>query len=404
MNRAHHQTHRGIRIARIFGVDIELDPSLFLIIGLIALSLASGPLPHWHPEWGQAFTWAMAILAALLFLSSLLLHELSHAVVAKAHGIRVRRITLFLFGGAAQIEDSPSSPRVEFLMAVVGPLTSLVLGIASFAIAFGLEPELLDIDRRDPAQVMAAVGPVATLLLWLGPINFALALFNLVPGFPLDGGRIFRSLLWWITGDLRRATRWASAGGRAFAWLLMAAGVVLLLGGRVPVFGGGLFQGIWLILIGWFLYGAAVRSYEQLLLEQSLAGVHVADVMTTRVTTIHPELTVHELVRDFITQSDQRSFPVLSDGQLVGLVTFDAVREVPSAAWTATRVAEIMLDPSEMHSVSPAADITAVLRQFSNDDADELPVVTDGGLVGWIRRKDIMTWLTLRTPELSTAP
>jgi CBS domain-containing protein len=240
-------------------------------------------------------------------------------------------------------------------------------------------------------------------LLWLGPINFVLAVFNLVPGFPLDGGRILRSVLWWITGDVRRATRWASTGGRIFAGLLMATGVVLLLGGRVPFFGAGLFQGIWLILIGWFLYGAAVTSYEQLLLEQSLAGVHVADVMTTRVTTISPEMTVQDLVRDFITQGDQRSFPVMSKGQLLGLVTFDAVREVPPAAWATTRVGDVMLEPSAMRCVSPRADITSVLRRLSTNDDDELPVVTDGALVGWIRRKDIMTWLTLRTPELSGA-
>jgi Zn-dependent protease len=229
---------RGIKLFRIAGVDVFLGWSLLIIFLLISSSLAAGLFPAWHPEWSAATSWLTGIAAAILFLLSVLVHEMSHALVGRANGMSIPRITLFIFGGMAHLEDEPRHWRVEFWMAIVGPITSLALGFlfiwAGNAAAGGIEM------TDDPAAMFSGLSPAATLLLWLGPVNIVLALFNLVPGFPLDGGRVMRAVLWGITDDYQKATRWASTGGRIFGGLLIAAGLSMALGFRVPFFGTGL--------------------------------------------------------------------------------------------------------------------------------------------------------------------
>ena len=231
--------NRGLRIGQIFGINIYIDASWVLIFLLVIWSLASGLFPAWHPEWGAGLRWGVALVASLLFFCSILLHGLSHSVVAKARGLPVRRITLFLFGGVSNIEREPPTPKTEFLMAVVGPLTSIVLGIIFLALArIGVTSSERMLET--PREVMLELGPVATLLLWLGPINIFLGIFNLLPGFPLDGGRVLRSILWQATGSLQRATRWATGVGRVIGWLFILTGIAMAFGARVPIFGTGI--------------------------------------------------------------------------------------------------------------------------------------------------------------------
>src|SRR3989304_1275370 len=196
----------GLRLGRIAGIEIAADWSLLIIFWLIAFTLAVGVFPGWHPDWGAALSWATALAAALLFFASVLVHELSHALVGRAHGIVIRRITLFMFGGMAQMENEPSTWRAEFAMAIVGPLASLALGIPFLGLA-AISSAPRDIDPDKPQETFAALAPLPTLLVWLGPVNIILALFNLVPGFPLDGGRVLRAILWAVTGNLRMAPR-----------------------------------------------------------------------------------------------------------------------------------------------------------------------------------------------------
>jgi Zn-dependent protease len=252
----------GFHLMRVAGVDVFLDWSLAIIFFLITASLGSGLFPAWHPEWSAATSWVTAAAAAVLFLASVLVHEMSHALVGRARGMEIRRITLFIFGGMAHLEEDAREWRTEFYMALVGPVTSLAIGFLCIWLgSLGVGEVTARMDQ--PAEMLAGLGPWTTLLLWLGPVNIVLGLFNLVPGFPLDGGRVMRAAIWGATGDLHKATRWASNGGRAFAWFLIAAGVAMILGVRVPFFGTGFVGGLWLALIGWFLHNAAIMSYRQ---------------------------------------------------------------------------------------------------------------------------------------------
>ena len=252
----------ALRVARIAGVEIFLDWSLLIIFILVTVSLGGGLFPQWHPEWNAATTWLTAAAAAVLLLVSVLLHELSHAIVGRAQGAQIKRITLFVFGGMAHIEQEPKVWRAEFWMAIVGPFVSLGLGTAFiFLGSLGVAGDAFA--AEDPEALLRELSPLQTLLLWLGPVNIVLAIFNIIPAFPLDGGRVLRAILWGTTGDLTRATRWASQGGQAFAWVLIAAGISMVLGLQVPVLGTGAASGLWIALIGWFLHNAAVMSYRQ---------------------------------------------------------------------------------------------------------------------------------------------
>src|SRR5688572_21416840 len=223
------QMRKGFRLGSVSGIELRIDWSLAIIFVLIVSMLGGGLFPAWHPEWSAAHSWATAFAAALLFFASVLVHELSHALTGRAHGIPVKRITLFVFGGMAQLEREPHEWRAELWMAIVGPLTSLVLGIAFLVGAESLMGDV-QVDPTQPAALLAQLGTAPTLLLWLGQVNIVLALFNLVPAFPLDGGRVLRAALWGATGDLLKATRWASSLGQAFAWVLIAAGHAMILG------------------------------------------------------------------------------------------------------------------------------------------------------------------------------
>ena len=256
------------------------------------------------------------------FFASVLAHELAHSLVARRFGIPVRRITLFLFGGLAEIEKEPETPRTEFLIAIAGPLASLTLGlIFSFAGSLLAGSGFTELVAEDQEAALATLSPLATLCFWLGPINVVLGLFNLLPGFPLDGGRVLRALLWWTTGDLYRATRIASDSGRVFGWCLMILGVVQALS-------GALLGGLWLLMIGWLLTNAASASYRQLIMRDMFREVTARDLMRSHFETIDVHQNVAEFIDIHLLQSPQILWPVTEDDQLVGLVTLEEVRGV----------------------------------------------------------------------------
>lgn len=380
----------GIYLGRVFGIEVVADWSVGIIFVLVAANLGMGVFPEWHPSWSPVLVWTVAIGAAFLFFVSLLAHELSHALVGRMFGVSVRRITLFIFGGMAHMDNEPPSPKSELWMAAAGPAMSLGLGVAATVGASLLARLSVDATVADPTAVLSQVGPFATLLLWLGPINIMLGLFNLVPGFPLDGGRVFRAILWAVTGDMSKATRWASFSGQAFAAILMAFGITALLRGA---FG----QGIWLLLIGWFLMNAAKASLQQSLLTQALEGVRVTDVMRHRPPSVGPGLPVSELVSERIMATDSRAFPVLdADGRLVGLVTLTDVRKVTRDDWGRTAVAAIMTKAPDLLTLPVTASATEALDALGKKEVNQLPVVDGDTLVGMVSREDIVRWLSLQ--------
>jgi Zn-dependent protease/predicted transcriptional regulator len=386
---------KDFQLLRLAGIDVFIDVSLLVIFFLVAGSLAVGVLPSWHPDWGPLSIWLTAGVAAVLFLVSVLVHEMSHALVGRTQGVEIRRITLFIFGGMAQMEGEPRAWRAELWMALVGPLTSIVLGAACIALGYLIAgpPHLAGADQT--RQFLASLSPFSTLLFWLGPVNVILGIFNLVPGFPLDGGRVLRAILWGMTGSLRRATRLASNAGQAFAWILIVAGLGMVLGLRVPVFGTGLVGGLWLALIGWFLRNAATMSYRQLLVTETLGEVPVSKLMQQGVKTIEPRASVRALVEEYLMQSDQRAYPVVEGGRLLGLVCLRDVRKVPRDEWERTRVEGIMTPASRLAVVSPDDDAVKAMTALSQRHINQLPVVDHDRVRGVIRREDIRKWITL---------
>jgi len=388
----------GVRLGRLFGLDIVLDWSLIIIFVLVTVSLGAGVFPTWHPDWGGALVWTVAVAAAILLFVSVFLHELSHAVVGRAYGMRIERIVLFVFGGMAQFEHEPHNWRTELWMALAGPVTSVVLGILFLVLAnFAMDAPALDPER--PRETLAALGPVATLLLWAGPVNIILALFNLVPGFPLDGGRVLRAALWGITKDLRAATRWASGVGQAFAWLLIACGVAMIFGARIPIFGTGLIGGLWIAFIGWFLNNAALMSYRQLLVKESLENVPVSRLTYTDIETVTPDLSIDSLIDEHVMRRDQRAYPVMDDGHFAGLVCAMDVRRVPRDKWAETSVRDIMIPADSVTRVSPEEDASHVMWLLNRHGINQVPVVDGDRIVGLVRREDIIKWLALHEDE-----
>jgi Zn-dependent protease/CBS domain-containing protein len=310
----------------------------------------------------------------------------------------VRSITLFIFGGVSNIEREPASPGTEFLVAVVGPLTSLALGAGFF-----LAGALLAVSLRGPLstvpQLLAGLSPAATLLLWLGPINLVLGIFNLIPGFPLDGGRVLRSLLWALSQNLRLATRWATWIGEAIAWAFVVGGIAMVFGYNLPILGGGLIGGVWLAFIGWFMNIAASQSYRQVVVDELLQGVPVARLMRANAPRVAATLPISRLVDEYMLKSDDRAFPVVVGDRLVGLVSLEDVQKVPRQAWETTMVSQIMTPASQLDLASPREDVAAAMARLSQRNTSQLPVLDGGRLVGMLRQRDVLRWLQLQSQQ-----
>jgi Zn-dependent protease/predicted transcriptional regulator len=382
----------GFRVFRIFGIDIRLDWSWLLILLLVVWNLST-TFSSVHPDWGAGLVWGTAIVAALLFFGSVLAHEMAHSLVAKARGIPVQSITLFLFGGVSNIQREPSSPGAEFVMAVLGPITSLVIGGVLLLVA--VAGSGVQFTPSDTTQVLRQMSPLLTMVVWLGSINVILGIFNLIPGFPLDGGRVLRSILWAATDNLQRATRWAAWVGQAIAWLMIFAGVAMIFGVQIPFFGTGFISGLWLAFIGWFLNSASSQSYQQLVIHDVLEGVPVSRMMRINPPICSSRCTVDRLVHDHIMGTDDQAFPILEEGRLVGLVTLEDVRKVGHDAWGSTFVQDIMTPVEKLIVASPDEDAGQALEKLSSNDVRQLPVVSNGELVGLLRRQDLIKWLQL---------
>jgi Zn-dependent protease/CBS domain-containing protein len=392
---------RGVKAGQIAGIEVRLDWSLVVIFWLILVNLSMGLFAFDHPEWSPGLRWGTGAVAAVLFLLSILAHELAHALVGRAQGVEIAGITLFMFGGVARMKQEPQSPRRELLMTMVGPLTSILIGVVALLIGTRIAPGLIEVNEAEPLRVFSHAGPLATLLLWLGPVNIALGLFNLVPAFPLDGGRVLRALLWASTGDLRKATRWAAAIGRAFALLFVLAGISMILGIRIPFFGRGLVSGLWIACIGWFLNMAAVGSYTQIVVHDLLEHVPVSRLMQRDpVVAVPPELPVSTFVDERLMATEQRAFPVLKGGELLGIVTAADVRRIPRAEWHDKTVGDIMIGRTDLAVAAPAEEASSAFDKLASRDVEQLPVVDQGQFLGLFRRRDVVRWLDLQNRGL----
>ncbi len=388
----------GFGIGRWFGIKVRIDWSWLLIFLLVVWNLGA-IFTQFHPTWGLTLIWGLAVLASLLFFLSVLAHELAHSLVAKAQGLPVNSITLFLFGGVSNIEREPTSPKSEFIMAIVGPLTSLVIGAVLLLIS-GFVSRGSIAFATNTGSLLGRLSPLVTLLLWLGAVNILVGIFNLIPGFPLDGGRVLRSILWGITNNIRRATRYAAWVGQAIAWLFIAGGIAMIFGFSLPFFGSGLFSGLWLAFIGWFLNSAASQSYRQVVVQDILENVPVGRIMRPDPPTVPPTISIDELVNDRVMRSDDHAFPVVDNGSLIGIVTLDDIRKVPREQWNSLLVRDAMTPISKLLTVNPNSDAAEALRVLSTNDIRQLPVL-DGNrqLVGLLRRRDMMRFLQLHSEE-----
>jgi Zn-dependent protease/CBS domain-containing protein len=370
------------RVARIAGIEVRIDSSWAVIALLITYSMYLR-LSVLYPELSGGGAVGLAIVSAVLFFGSVLVHELAHALVAQARGIRVQDITLFLFGGATRARVESRGPGDEFLIALVGPLTSgLLAGL--FGIVAGLGSDLLS----------RALAGTFGYLAWT---NLLLAVFNLVPGFPLDGGRLLRSAIWKATGSLGRATRIASVSGQGVGWLLVAAGVAWLLAGDLA-------GGIWFAFIGWFLVQAARSSYQELQLQQLLRGVEAEDVMAANLVRIPPELSLQDAVDNYFMRYDHGAFPVEEQGRTIGLLTLRGVRRVPRQQWPTHRVRDHMVPLGDQVVVAPDARMDGVLGKLQDGEANRVLVAHDDEVVGIITPSDLTRWLRRWRPPEPSAP
>ena len=372
-----------LRIGRVFGVPLGLHYTWIAIAVLIALSLAAR-FELEHPAWSTGLVWMVALITGALFFIGLVLHELAHAIAAKASGLRVQSITLFALGGLAHIQKQPPTPKAEFTMAIAGPLTSVGLGALCLAAALGLGW----VPGSEPDT------PVRAVLVWLGYINIVLAVFNMVPGYPLDGGRVLRAAAWAVTGERNRATKIAARGGQIVGLLLIGYGLFALLGGAG-------FGGLWLAFIGWFLLMSAHQAYAESELDAQLRDVRVGDVMSEDCRTLDGRTTVREFIEQYLFKTGRRCFIVEHDGAVEGLVTPSDVRGVAPERWQTLFLRDVMRPLRTIRTIGADAPVTQALEAMSEDDVNQLPVVSDGTVMGTISRSDVLRLLRTRN-ELHT--
>jgi Zn-dependent protease/predicted transcriptional regulator len=367
----------GLPIGRLFGISIRLHFSWFFIFVLITWSLTIGYFPTTFPTWSLGTRIAAGIITSLLFFASVLAHELMHSIIAQRIGLQVPNITLFIFGGVSQLAEEPKQARDELRMAIAGPLTSLALGIIFGAIYFLL-----------PATGGAAQF-VRAICYWLGIINIILAIFNLVPGFPLDGGRVLRSILWARNKNLMKATRTASTVGRIIGYLFIFTGIFL-------VFRGNWFNGLWMVFIGWFLSSAAAGSYRQLVFQDMLQGHVASEIMTRDCLMVPPDLNLEKLINEQILTSGRRCFPVTEGNRVIGMVTIHNVKAVPREMWSQARVRDVMTPFEKLKWVKPEEDLASVMQILTQDDINQVPVVQDSAIVGVVSRDNLLSFVHVR--------
>ena len=381
------------RLGRVHGINIHVNWSWLLIFALVSwsLSLTFGQV---HQEWSVNLRWGMAILAAFFFFISVLVHELAHSLVALARGVPVSNITLFMFGGVSNMQREPSSPAEELVITVVGPLASLLLGAVCLVI--GAEGMIVDARTLTQPTILSDLQPLNTTLAWLGSVNILIGLFNLIPAFPLDGGRIVRSLLWAISKNIRLSTRWATWLGQAIAWLMILGGAALVFGLRLP-FVGGTFNGLWLIFIGVFLNNAALMGYRQTVAEEGRAKVPVRSVMQTRVPLIEASNSLAGLLKLNFAQPDGYTMFVTDGHDVVGIVVLKDVRKSVKGDWAIATVGDVMIPVSDLLYVSADEDVVHALERLQGLDLRHIPVMLNNRIVGLLHRNDVNRLLQLQS-------
>jgi Zn-dependent protease/CBS domain-containing protein len=371
------------RLFRLLGIPVSVDVSWLLILALLTLSFAEdfpAILREYFPgdvrPLAPAEYWVMGLITALAFFACIVLHEFGHALVARSRGMPINGITLFLFGGVSELGAEPSSAGTEFLMAIAGPAVSAVLGVLFWVVA------VFAYQQGWPHPLVIVLGYLAT-------INLIVLIFNMVPAFPLDGGRVLRSILWGATGSVRRATRWASYAGQAFAWLLIFWGVL-------QFFGHNWVGGLWSALIGMFLNGAAKSGYQQVLVKQALQGEPVSRFMNPHPVVVPPSLDLSHWVDDFVYRYHHRGFPVASNGHLEGFITTEALGRIPRGEWSGHTVGEVMAHDIGKVTIPSNADAMEALGKMQRNGVSRLAVTDGPDLVGIVSLKDLLNFLNLK--------
>jgi Zn-dependent protease/CBS domain-containing protein len=367
---------RSMKMFKLLGFEVRIDASWIVIAVLVTWSLAKGAFPAWYPNLTPLTYWTMGVVGALGLFVSIVAHEFCHSLVARKFGMPMKGITLFIFGGVAEMGDEPPTAKAEFMMAIVGPLSSLVIGgvfylIYRWGVASGW-----------PTPVNAVNG-------YLAYINGILAAFNLLPAFPLDGGRVLRSILWGAKDNLRWATRVSSSIGAAFGIGLIFLGVLQFIGGNV-------IGGVWMFLIGLFLRNAAQMSYQQLLVRKALEGEPVSRFMNANPVTVQDSITVEKLVEDYIYKYHYKMFPVMAGEKLVGCITTRQVKEIPREEWSRETIREAADPCSAENTISPSTDAIKALAMMSQGGISRLLVVDSGRLVGMVTLKDLLDFFSLK--------
>ncbi len=379
----------NIKLGRISGIEIGLHYSWFIIAALITFSLGEH-FRQVNPNWGTGQIWIAALVTAALFFVTLLLHELAHSLVAQARGLKVRAITLFALGGVSQIQDDATDAKTEFWVAIAGPIASLVIGFGCLAIALGLGWQR----STEPRTAVTGV------LVWLGYINIALAAFNMIPGFPLDGGRVLRAIVWAITKNADRSTGIAARVGQFVAFLFILDGIW-------QFFSGAGFGGLWIAFIGWFLMDAAKASYAEVGITAALRGVRVSEVMSRDCAIVSPGMSLQEFVNSYLLRAGERCFAVEDEGHFVGLITPRDMASIPRDRWDQTTVREAMRPLQELHVITPDTPVLDALRLVVSNDVNQLPVVAKGTLQGVVSRSQLVQLLQVRSelqlPDASSA-
>lgn len=368
---------RGLKLFSVKGINIKLDPSWIVIFLLISWSLAQGVFPRDYKGLSTVTYWIMGGSTAIILFISILLHELGHSLVGIRHGMRIRGITLFIFGGVAELEDEPSSPKIELLMALAGPIVSILL--AGLFYAF----ELLGLESNFPIPLVATAH-----YLWI--VNLAIVVFNLVPGFPLDGGRVLRAIIWHFSKSVNKATKITSSIGSLFGMALIALGIFVLLQ-------GGVISGIWYALIGFFLMQAAKLSYQRLTVETTLHKLRVKDLMSSDPISVTPDLSIHSFVKNYCLKYRHHGFPVVEGEELVGFLSLDIVTQIPQEEWDKHIVQEIMRKDFAIVGIGPNEPADLALRQMTSNQLGRLIVFEEKKVLGILSLRDLSDFLQLES-------
>lgn len=366
------------RLLRIFGIDILVHWSWLAIFVLLTWWLSQGFFKDQYEDWTGGQRWAAAVVSALAFFVSILLHELAHSLVAKREGLPVKSITLFIFGGVSALGSEPETPGQEFRVAIVGPLVSFILA-GAFGVA-ALVAHLSGVGGSPPAAVV----------LYLAIVNGAVGVFNMLPGYPLDGGRVLRAALWARGRNLLTATRRASLGGAFIAFGLIAFGVFSILTGNF-------IGGIWFIVIGWFLRNVSEASYQQQLFRNTLEGTKVGQLINRSFNAASPEMSLNTLVQEYMLARSQRSVPIVAGTELLGLVTMRDLKRVPRDEWETTSVFRAMTPREKLYQVDAREEIMLALEIMAKNNVNQLPVLEFGRFVGFVTRADVMRLMQVRS-------